>query len=78
MNSESRQRVAVVGGARTPFAEAGTEFKEYSALAFANHSVNGVLEKLDLDPADVDQLAYDVVSICGAGATAVAMLLERH
>jgi len=58
-----QNRVAVVGGARTPFAKAGTALKEYTSLELATHSVNGVLEKLDLDPHTVDQLAYGVVIV---------------
>ncbi len=53
-------RVAVVGGARTPFAKAFTAFKERSALDLAVHSVDGLLEKLDLDPASVDELVYGI------------------
>ena len=35
----------MVGGARTPFAKAGTALKDFSALDAATHSVNGALEK---------------------------------
>ena len=63
MNSKKRNRVAVVGGARTPFAKVGTALKEYSSLALGTHSVNGALEKLELDPAIVDQLVYGVVVV---------------
>lgn len=63
MNSKNRNRVAVMGGARTPFAKAGTALKEYSSLALGTHSVNGALEKLELDPAIVDQLVYGVVVV---------------
>jgi acetyl-CoA acetyltransferase family protein len=57
------ERVAVVGGARTPFAKAGTHLKDRTALELGTHSVNGVLDKLDLDPALVDQLVYGIVTI---------------
>ena len=56
-------RVAVVGGARTPFAKAGTHLKQRTALELATHSVDGVLEKLDLDPSLVDQLTYGIVTL---------------
>ena len=54
------RRVAVMGGARTPFAKAGTVFKKYSALDLGVHSVNGLLEKQSLDPGAVDELVYGI------------------
>jgi acetyl-CoA acetyltransferase family protein len=56
-------RVAVIGGARTPFAKAGTHLKDRTALELGTHSVDGALAKLDLDPALVDQLAYGIVTL---------------
>jgi acetyl-CoA acetyltransferase family protein len=63
MNTRIKQRVAIVGGARTPFAKAGTALRELSALDLGVHSVNGALEKMQLDPDLVDQLAYGVVIV---------------
>ena len=57
------ERVAVIGGARTPFAKAGTHFKERTALELGTHSVDGALAKLDLDPGVVDQLVYGIVTL---------------
>lgn len=54
-------RVAVVGGARTPFAKAGTHLKGHTALDLATHAVDGVLEKHGLDPELVDELVYGIV-----------------
>ena len=59
----NRNRVAVVGGARTPFAKAGTSLKSHSALALGAHSVDGVLEKYALDPALVEDLVYGIVVV---------------
>lgn len=53
-------RVAVVGGARTPFAKAGTVFRKFSALDLSVHSVNGLLEKHELDPNSVDELVFGI------------------
>jgi acetyl-CoA acetyltransferase family protein len=53
-------RVAVVGGSRTPFAKAGTVFRKFSALDLSVHSVNGLLEKQELDPNSVDELVYGI------------------
>ena len=63
MSNKTKNRVAVVGGVRTPFAKAGTALKEISALELATHSVNGALEKLALDPSAVDQLVYGSVVV---------------
>ena len=49
-----------MGGARTPFAKAGTVFRKYSALDLGVHSVNGLLEKQALDPGTVDELVYGI------------------
>jgi acetyl-CoA acetyltransferase family protein len=57
------ERVAIVGGARTPFAKAGTYLKERTALELGTHSVDGALTKLDLDPDTVDQLVYGIVAV---------------
>lgn len=63
MNRETKNRVAIVGGARTPFAKAGTALKDFSALELATHSVNGALEKLELDPNVIDELVYGTVIV---------------
>ncbi len=63
MSHKTKNRVAIVGGARTPFAKAGTAWKDVPALELATHSVNGVLEKLELDPGTVDQLVYGTVIV---------------
>ncbi|MEE9534399.1 MAG: acetyl-CoA C-acyltransferase [Acidimicrobiia bacterium] len=56
-------RVAVVGGARTPFVKAGTKFRKQRALDLAVHSVNGALDKLDVDPNIVDTLVFGIVVV---------------
>jgi acetyl-CoA acetyltransferase family protein len=59
----NNQRVAIVGGARTPFAKAGTVLKEHTALQLATHSVDGTLARVDLDPDLVDHLVYGIVTV---------------
>lgn len=59
----NENRVAVVGGVRTPFAKAGTFLKNQSALDLGAHSVDGVLEKYALDPALVEDLVYGIVVV---------------
>ena len=43
MTQSTSTRVAIVGGARTPFAKAGTALKKFLPLELAVHSVNGLL-----------------------------------
>ena len=57
----SDSRVAVVGGARTPFVKAGTKFRKHRALDLSVHAVDGLLDKVDVDPAIVDTLVYGIV-----------------
>jgi acetyl-CoA acetyltransferase family protein len=57
------ERVAIIGGARTPFAKAGTHLKDRTALELGTHSVDGALSKLDMDPEIVDQLVYGIVTL---------------
>lgn len=63
MSRKENRRVAIVGGARTPFAKAGAQLKHYSALDLGTHSVDGALEKVGVDPEVVDELAYGTVVV---------------
>ncbi len=63
MSGNNATRVAVVGGARTPFVKAGTVFRKYAALDLAVHSVDGLLEKQQLDPRSVDELVYGITVV---------------
>lgn len=62
MSERSGTRVAVVGGARTPFARAGTVFKDRGALDLAAHSIEGVLARHSFD-AEAAVLAYGIVIV---------------
>ena len=57
----SKQRVAIVAGARTPFAKAGKAFKGLGPLKLGTHAVKGLIERHDLEPASVEALAFGVV-----------------
>ena len=63
MHQNTATRVAIVGGARTPFAKAGTVFRKRSALDLSVHSVNGLLEKQKLDPESGDELVFGIVVV---------------
>lgn len=56
-------RIAVIGGARTPFVKAGTAFRGHRPLALALHSVEGLFDRLDVDPGEVESLAYGIVLV---------------
>lgn len=63
MTENPSTRVAVMGGARTPFVKAATRFQKHSALDLAAHAVDGLLEKQQLDPQAVDELVYGIVVV---------------
>jgi acetyl-CoA acetyltransferase family protein len=54
-------RVAVVGGCRTPFVKAGGAFKKHSFLDLGTHAVKGALEKSGISPDAIDELIYSTV-----------------
>ena len=55
------RRVAVVAGCRTPFAKAGTVFKDVSAVELARHATRELLERTEIDPGIVDQVVFGQV-----------------
>jgi acetyl-CoA acetyltransferase family protein len=55
------QRVAIVAGARTPFAKAGQAFSGLGPLALAKHAVRGLLDRHQVDPAGIGAMAFGVV-----------------
>ncbi len=57
------ERVAVVAGARTPFARAGGALKDRSALDLAIHSVEGLLATSGISPDIVDEMGYGIVTL---------------
>ena len=63
MTHDRSIRVAVAGGARTPFARAGTVFRKHSALDLGVHAVDGLLAKQSLDPQSVGELAFGITVV---------------
>jgi len=55
------ERVAIVGGVRTPFVRAGGVFGNYSALDLGMHAVQSLVKRMQLDPATVQELSYGSV-----------------
>jgi len=52
------QRVAIVTGLRTPFAKQWSAYREFSALDLANIVVSEMLQRIDLDPKEIQQVVY--------------------
>ena len=63
MNQETATRVAIVGGARTPFVKAGTAFREHSPLDLSVHAVDGLLDRLDFEADAVDELVHGITVV---------------
>ena len=61
MNAVSGRRVAIVAGCRTPFAKAGTVFRDVAAVDLARHAARELLARTEIAPAEVDQVIYGQV-----------------
>lgn len=55
------KRVAIVAGLRTPFAKQWSAYREVSALDLANIVVSEMLQRVDLDPNEIQQVVYGQV-----------------
>src|SRR5499433_738287 len=74
----TERRVAIVAGARTPFAKAGKAFASLGPLALAKHAVYGLLERHHVDPAEIEAIAFGaVVPEKGKPNLAREMVLEN-
>ncbi len=63
MSESTKTRVAVIDGARTPFAKSGTALARHTALDLSVHAVDGLLEKTGLDPEAVEELVHGIVVV---------------
>jgi acetyl-CoA acyltransferase len=54
-------RVAIIGGCRTPFAKAGSDYKDLTALDLAKAAVRELIERTEVDPASVGLLVMGQV-----------------
>jgi acetyl-CoA acyltransferase len=54
-------RVALIGGCRTPFAKAGTVYRDLTALDLAKSCVRELLERSEVDPAMVETVVMGQV-----------------
>ncbi len=63
MKLRKGSRIAIISGARTPFAKAGTALRRRSALELGVHAVNGAVEMSGLDPEAVEELQFGIVVV---------------
>jgi acetyl-CoA acyltransferase len=61
MTGSQGRRVAVVAGCRTPFAKAGTSFRDVPAVDLARHAARELLVRTEIPPAEVDQVIFGQV-----------------
>ena len=54
-------KTAVIGGCRTPFVKAGTQFARLTAIDLGTHAVTELLARTQLPPGIVDHLVYGTV-----------------
>jgi acetyl-CoA acyltransferase len=57
----NNRRVAIIAGVRTPFARAGTVYRDLSAVDLATVAVRELLERTEIDPSYVDAVAMGQV-----------------
>src|ERR671919_655441 len=55
-------RAAVIAGCRTPFAKAGTAYRDLMALDLAKACVRELVERTEVEPSWIDQVIVDLVS----------------
>jgi acetyl-CoA acyltransferase len=59
--SPARERIALVAGLRTPFAQRSTVYRDMSALDLGRLVVRELLARAELDPAEVELVVYGQV-----------------
>lgn len=59
----SETRIAVVAGARTPFAKIGGQLAEHTARSLSVHAVDGLLGSAGIDPGAIDRIAWGIVAV---------------
>jgi acetyl-CoA acyltransferase len=60
-DSRLGRRVAIVAGARTPFAKSGTIFRDVTAVALARHAARELLYRSELDGRELDEVVFSQV-----------------
>lgn len=71
-SKDQKARVAIIAGVRTPFAKAGTDLKECSAVHLGVTAAREALAQANIDPATVDEVVFG-----NAGTPADAANISR-
>ncbi|MGH7508831.1 MAG: acetyl-CoA C-acyltransferase [Gemmatimonadales bacterium] len=61
LDSRRGRRVAIVAGARTPFAKSGTLFRDVTAVALARHAARELLYRSEVDGREIDEVVFGQV-----------------
>src|SRR5881398_557851 len=61
-HASAMPRVLILGGARTPFVRAGTEFADLDVLDLAKAATSEALARTELDPGQVDEVIFGNVA----------------
>jgi acetyl-CoA acyltransferase len=61
MTGPNGRRVAIVAGCRTPFAKAGTVFRDVPAVDLARHAARELLVRTEIAPKEIDQVIFGQV-----------------
>lgn len=59
--SHKHERVAVVGGIRTPFVKAGAQFRDYSMQQLGEHVLRELVKQSSLKPTEIDEFVFSSV-----------------
>ncbi len=65
--SQNKDRIVVVGGARTPFARARTVFKQMAASNLGGVALREAVARTGLDPKLIDEIYFGIVSAPAEG-----------
>ncbi len=55
------QRVAIVGGVRTPFVKAGTHFSDYTMQELGVHVLKSLVSRYQVNPEQIDEFIFSTV-----------------
>ncbi len=59
--TQGNDRVAIIGGARTPFVKAGTVFRDYSMQQLGSHVLKSLVARYNLKPDQIDEFVFSTV-----------------
>lgn len=59
----SADRIAIIDGTRTPFVKAWSEYNDYNEADLTRFATNELINRVDIDPAEIDELIVGCVSV---------------